>query len=58
MAKEASCGLLHLHSEGIIHRDIATRNMLVSSDLTIVVTDFGLSRLFDNEEIEIRTNTN
>ena len=36
-------GMLHLHREGIIHRDLATRNVLLKNDIP-KVTDFGLSR--------------
>lgn len=37
-------GLRHLHSQGILHRDIATRNILVSGAGEALVSDFGLSR--------------
>ncbi|PRP78217.1 serine/threonine-protein kinase CTR1-like [Planoprotostelium fungivorum] len=41
---DVALGLLHLHQEKIIHRDLATRNILLSSDLVCKVSDFGLSR--------------
>merc|ERR1712146_108664 len=37
-------GMSHLHTEGIIHRDLATRNILLSEGLTPKISDFGLSR--------------
>jgi len=47
-AKGAANGMTVLHSQNIIHRDIACRNLLVWKDsrneLTIKLTDFGLSR--------------
>ena len=33
-------GMLHLHSENIIHRDLATRNVLLTSTLTPKISDF------------------
>jgi serine/threonine protein kinase len=40
MLLDAASGVLHLHSEGVIHRDIALRNMLVDQSFRVVVTDF------------------
>jgi len=37
-------GMLHLHQEHIIHRDLATRNVLLSGTLEPKVSDFGMSR--------------
>lgn len=36
-------GIRHLHSHGILHRDLATRNILIDKNGTAKVTDFGLS---------------
>ena len=51
------CGLNHMHSVGIAHRDIKPQNVLlcsnpnsISGDYTLVVTDFGLSKVVTNEE--------
>ena len=35
--------LLYLHSAHVLHRDLATRNILLLSDLTCKISDFGLS---------------
>jgi len=45
MVLEAAQGLKHLHSEGVIHRDVAARNVLVDADLHVRVADFGFARL-------------
>eukprot|EP01117_Protostelium_nocturnum_P012394 TRINITY_DN4575_c0_g1_i1.p1 TRINITY_DN4575_c0_g1~~TRINITY_DN4575_c0_g1_i1.p1 ORF type:complete len:1875 (+),score=604.74 TRINITY_DN4575_c0_g1_i1:191-5815(+) len=37
-------GMLHLHLEKVIHRDLAVRNILLSSSLEVKVSDFGMSR--------------
>eukprot|EP01117_Protostelium_nocturnum_P021040 TRINITY_DN997_c0_g2_i1.p1 TRINITY_DN997_c0_g2~~TRINITY_DN997_c0_g2_i1.p1 ORF type:complete len:1599 (+),score=445.16 TRINITY_DN997_c0_g2_i1:202-4797(+) len=37
-------GMLHLHAEKVIHRDLAVRNILLTKHLEPKVSDFGLSR--------------
>lgn len=47
IAKQIAQGVDYIHSRKVVHRDIATRNMLVSGEqlpYTIKVSDFGLSR--------------
>jgi serine/threonine protein kinase len=44
MVSDASAGLLHMHSEGVIHRDVAARNFLVNAQNRVTICDFGLSR--------------
>jgi serine/threonine protein kinase len=36
---------MHLHKEGVIHRDIAARNFLLDSRNNVFVCDFGLARV-------------
>ncbi|XP_051577808.1 uncharacterized protein lmtk3 [Myxocyprinus asiaticus] len=43
MAYEITSGLLHLHENNYIHSDLALRNCLLTSDLTIRIGDYGLS---------------
>ncbi|KAF6769065.1 hypothetical protein AHF37_12780, partial [Paragonimus kellicotti] len=38
-----SCGLVYLAESGVIHRDLATRNILISGSLTPKICDFGLA---------------
>jgi len=46
LASEAAAGVAHLHAHGIIHRDLACRNLLVDEGASsVAVADFGFARL-------------
>ena len=40
-------GLSYIHSHGIIHRDLKLQNVLIGPDGHAVLTDFGISKIFD-----------
>nr|BAG55490.1 receptor-type protein tyrosine kinase [Monosiga ovata] len=44
MFYECALGLGHIHAQGFIHRDVAARNILLGSDFTCKVSDFGHAR--------------
>ena len=47
-------GMLHLHSENIIHRDLATRNVLLSNERSLIpkISDFVSEWKMVEEEME------
>ncbi len=40
-------GLAYIHAHGVVHRDLKLQNVLIGPDGHAVLTDFGISRVFD-----------
>lgn len=51
-------GLAYLHEESrlkIVHRDIKASNVLLDRDLNAKISDFGLAKLYEEENTHIST---
>ena len=48
LISQVLAALSHAHSKGVVHRDTKPQNMMLLSDGTIKVTDFGIARFSNN----------
>lgn len=53
--KGIAYGMLHLHSENIVHRDLAIRNVLLGDENVVKITDFGMSRATESTSSSAKT---
>lgn len=47
---QVSDGMDYLHKRSIIHRDLALRNILIMSETSCKISDFGLSRVIGQHD--------
>ncbi|KAI5072155.1 hypothetical protein GOP47_0012261 [Adiantum capillus-veneris] len=43
MALDVAHGMEYLHSQGVIHRDLKSENLVIAEDLCVKITDFGVA---------------
>ena len=54
-AGDCAAGLEHIHGKGFIHRDVAARNVLLSSEMRCKISDFGLAREMEEDDTYYRS---
>ncbi|KAK6141358.1 hypothetical protein DH2020_024908 [Rehmannia glutinosa] len=57
LALDLARGLSYLHSKKIVHRDVKTENMLLHSDRTLKIADFGVARIEAQNPRDMTGNT-
>ena len=50
-------GLAYIHNRQIIHRDLKPSNLLLSASGTLKIADFGLARVHDNQNMNMKSYT-
>ncbi|MDX1605174.1 MAG: protein kinase [Candidatus Competibacterales bacterium] len=53
IARQIAQALTHAHGHGVVHRDIKPSNILVDASGRVVVTDFGIAKLLDDQDTRL-----
>lgn len=57
IGKQICAALQHAHEQGIIHRDLKPSNLMIMKDGTVKLTDFGIAKDLDVEQLTATNNT-
>ncbi|HEY4388808.1 MAG TPA: serine/threonine-protein kinase [Ktedonobacteraceae bacterium] len=52
VVKQGASALAYLHQQGVVHRDVKPENLLIQSDLQVLLSDFGNARLVNQSDVE------
>jgi tRNA A-37 threonylcarbamoyl transferase component Bud32 len=55
LGADIASALDHVHTAGVIHRDVKPGNVLIDADGTAMLADFGIARLVDDTRHHTRT---
>ena len=55
IARDIACGMSYVHEHNIVHRDLSTRNVLLTSNLQVKIADFGCARRIVGEAYDSTT---
>jgi eukaryotic-like serine/threonine-protein kinase len=55
IAAEIASALASAHRHGIVHRDIKPENLVIRADGSVKVLDFGLARLIEGSDVNLKT---
>jgi len=55
IAYQIAKGMAFLHSKKLVHRDLATRNILLGEDYCVKISDFGLARNISLDDNYLKT---
>ena len=57
LTRQLFAGMKNLHARNVIHRDVKPANILCGVDCSLIICDFGLSCMLNEEDDEVRTRT-